>query len=725
MKKFLSLIITLLVATSLQAHQSVEVNHNWRFFFTDEEKAAMVSLPHTWNHDALAGTANYLRTTGNYVRYVTMDPTWSGKRIFIRFGGSANITDLMINGHYVGQHRGGSNAFLFEITDFVSFTERNLFWVMVSNAATTDVLPTAGPDNTYGGLFRSVELIITEREAIDPNVNGAYGVMVESEQISNERAKGTVKVHLLTDNLRTAEAEVTIIDPQGNSLTAIRGKARNEGGKVVVALPFDLSNPILWDGEANPALYELRVRVLSDGVPRDSLTVTTGFRHFAYSGSGLTLNGRPFRARGVIIHRDHPYQGTIRTAATIDQDLDLICEMGANTILVNGGSMGDYFYDECDRRGLVVITGIPLSGATTLNQKGFYNTEAFRSNGEQQLEESIHQLYNHPSIMAWNIFSELETRDDPTSYIEELNRKAKQLDPSRLTTGISNRDGKINFITDLIIWSHTFGWASGQPQDIAIWQEQMHTHPEWSGLHSAVAYKCGGDIYDTTETLERPTITSYSHPERWQTYLHDTYLRSLSADSLLWGSFVNTMFEFGSAVTIGGDRRGIDNTGIVTFDRTTCKDAYYIYKAAWNTTDKFVHISDKRWTQRSEPTQQIVVYSNMPSVELLLNGTPLPAVEGVGGKFVWENVMLNGGANTIEALGSELRNSPEEESFDNQEDSDQSAELSSEVDGEIAGELHNEQNHIGHSGEDVDSASQEKLRDATTITIPMNISGIL
>ncbi len=724
MKKFLSLIITLLTISTLQARQSVEVNHNWRFFFTDERNATIVNLPHTWNYDALAGVTNYLRATGNYQRYIDMDPSWRGKRIFIHFSGAANITDLMINGHYVGQHRGGTNAFLFEITDHVSFTERNLFWVMVSNAATTDVLPTAGPDNLYGGLFRSVKLIITERDAIEPNLNGGDGVIVESQQVSAERVKGSVKVHLLTDNFRDVEAQVAIIDPQGNMVTEIGAKARNEGGRAIATLPFEFANPTLWEAEANPALYELRVRVLANGVPCDSLTVTTGFRELKYSDGGLTLNGKPFRARGVIIHRDHPQQGVIHTPATIDRDLDMICDMGANTILVNGGTMDDYFYSECDRRGLLVITGIPLTGATTLNQKGFFNTAAFRDNGHRQLEESIHQLYNHPSIMAWNIFSELETREDPTSYIKELNSKAKELDPSRLTTGISNRDGEINFITDLIIWSHTFGWAEGQPQDISIWQEQMHSHPEWSALHSAVAYKCGGDIYDTTEKLERPTITSSSHPERWQTHLHDTYLRSLSADSLLWGSFINTMFEFGSAVAIGGDRRGVDNIGIVTFDRTTCKDAYYIYKAAWNTTDKFVHISDKRWAQRTEPTQEIVVYSNMPAVELMLNGTPLPPVEGVGGRFVWKNVELNGGVNIIEALGSEQSNSPAEENTDIQDDGNQSAELSSEVDGELAGHPLGEQNNINLLAP-VGSTLEEKLRDATTITIPMNTGSIL
>lgn len=655
MKRIFVLIFTLLAAATVSARQSYDVSQNWKFFTYDESNAVTVNLPHTWNNDALGGRADYFRGTGNYLRYIDMLPEWQGKRIFIRFGGSNAVTDLLINGSHAGQHRGGSNAFLFEITDLVTFSGRNLFWVMVNNSQMIDILPTAGADNAYGGIFRSVEIIVTEKNIINPNLNGADGVTVVTTEVGEHSVRGTVQVDLLTDNVRTSEVEVEFVTPDGRVVARQSGKARNEGGKSVANVTFNINRPEFWQATENPALYDVNVRLSVDNVVCDSVTVKTGFRNFTYTSEGLSLNGKPFMVRGVIMHRDRSLVATAVSADNVADDLDIISEMGANTIYVVGGSMGREFYDECDRRGLVVITGIPFTGSTILNYKGFYNTESFRNNGTQQLDETICQLRNHPSIMAWNLFTEMEIRgESPIPYLRTLNSRAKQLDPSRLTIGLSNQDGDINFITDLVVWSHTFGWIEGQPEDITIWQRQMHSHPDWSTLRSAVAYRCGGNILDQSEVLEKPVASGNIHPERWQTHFHDTYLRSLSADSLFWGSFVNCMFDFGSVNTIGGDGTGINDSGIVTFDRQTRKDSYYIYKAAWNTSEPFIHIAEKRWKRRREATQTLTIYSNLPSVELLVNGTPIEAVEGVGGKFVWENISLMPGKNTIEAFGEGL-----------------------------------------------------------------------
>jgi beta-galactosidase len=500
-----------------------------------------------------------------------------------------------------------------------------------------------------------VEIIVTDREAINPNNMGADGVTITTTEVSEQVAKGTLKVELLTDNLRGAEALVEIVAPNGRVVERKSGKARNEEGKMVVTIPFEVSRPTLWQAAENPALYEFRVRSLQGGEPCDSITVRSGFRNFTYTANGLSLNDKPFIARGVIMHRDRSLVGTAVSADNVTDDLDIISEMGANTIYVVGGSMGREFYDECDRRGLVVITGIPFTGSNILNQKGYFNTESFRKNGRQQLDETICQLAHHPSIMAWNLFTEMEIRgESPIDYLRELNSRAKSLDPTRMTAGLSNQDGDINFITDLIVWSHTFGWIEGQPEDITIWQRQMHSHSEWSTLRSAVAYRCGGNVLDISEVLEKPIASGSLHPERWQTHFHDVYMNSLAADSLFWGSFINCMFDFGSVNSIGGDGTGINDSGIVTFDRLTRKDAYYIYKAAWNETVPFIHIAEKRWKRRRESTQNIIVYSNQPSVKLIVNGVALDSVEPVNGKHLWEGVSLMPGRNTIEAKSGNL-----------------------------------------------------------------------
>ena len=105
---------------------------------------------------------------------------------------------------------------------------------------------------------------------------------------------------------------------------------------------------------------------------------------------------------------------------------------------------------------------------------------------------------------------------------------------------------------------------------------------------------------------------------------------------------------------MGGDGTGINDSGIVTFDRQTRKDAYYIYKAAWNESEPFIYIAEKRWKRRRENTQNIIIYSNQPAIELTINGVALDSVEPVNGKYLWEGVSLMPGKNTIEAKSGNI-----------------------------------------------------------------------
>jgi beta-galactosidase len=323
--------------------------------------------------------------------------------------------------------------------------------------------------------------------------------------------------------------------------------------------------------------------------------------------------------------------------------------MGANAIRVVGGSHHPAFYRICDNIGLMVINDLPLMGATTLNGKGFFNTESFRENGKQQLQEMIFQQYNHPSVVIWNLFSELEARgDSPVEYLRELHSLCKRLDPNRFTSGWSNQDGDINFITDLVVWSHNLGWLEGTPSDIKVWQEQLATVPEWASLHSAVSYKCGGNIFHQSDNLQKPLVTSSWHPERWQTLFHETYLDALSEDQHFWGLFVDGLFDYAS-IDAHRSAGGVSDMGIVSFNRQVRKDAFYLYKANWNHEEEFIYIAERRWASRINKNQTIKVYTNMPEVDLIVNGEFIGTKEAVDGIVIWEGVELQRGPNSIEA----------------------------------------------------------------------------
>lgn len=647
--KLLACVAVLLAGThTAEARQTYTLNRDWKFFTYSEDFSTIVNLPHQWNSDALGGRLDYWRGTGNYLRYVDFRSEWKGKRLYLRFGGANLVTDLLINGHHVGRHEGGSSAFTFEITDYVNFNGRDLLWVVVNNGLHTEVMPTAGNEISYGGLFREVSLIVEEPTHIAIDHYSSNGVYIHTSKVSDEVAKGEVEVKVSAQGSQSALLTLSVKNPDGEEVLTTTQKVRTTKGTTSTFIPFEIEDPRLWNGTLDPALYSFVVGLSVGGQRCDEIGVQTGFRYYSITSDGFMLNGKPYPIKGVLMHRDRALSGMAVTEREVMEDVEFACEMGANTIRVVGGMHHSSFYRICNNLGLLVFCDLPFMGATTLNGKGFFDTPEFRENGNSQLHEMIYQNYNHPSVVAWNLFSELETRgENPVDYIRSLHSLAKRLDPMRMTSGWSNQDGEINFVTDVVVWSHSFGWMEGRPGDIAVWQEQLHSVPEWHALHSAVSYKCGGNIFHQSDLLEKPLSSSSWHPERWQTHFHETYLSSLAEDKDLWGIFVDGLFDYASVDT-HRSAGGVCDMGVVSFNRQVRKDAFYLYKARWNTNEDFLYIAEKRWARRTDTLQTIKVYTSLPEAELTLNGEFLGSKESSNGMVVWEAVDMERGTNTVE-----------------------------------------------------------------------------
>lgn len=642
------------VASSASAREIYNLSRNWKFFTHSETNSYIVNLPHQWNTDALGGKADYYRGTGNYMRYIDAKPEWQDKRVFVRFGGANLTADLLVNGQYVGRHKGGSGAFVFEIGHLLNYNGRDLLWVIVNNTENIDVMPTGGGNVSYGGLYRDAQLVVMEPTHIAMDHFGSDGVMVNTSSVSDTKAKGEVAVKVASNAVVSATVQLDITAPSGKVVASSSQRVRTINGTTSAFIPFEIENPTLWHGTYNPALYTFSLRLLSGGTTRDEVVVQSGLRYYEVGNEGFKLNGQHYPIRGVLLHRDRALKGTAVDEREVLEDVLIAQEMGANAIRVVGGIHHPRFYDICDRLGMMVINDLPFMGSATINGKGFFNTTAFKENGQEQLQEMIYQLYNHPSVVAWNLFSEMELRgESPVAYIRSLHTLSKRLDPLRFTCGWSNQDGEINFITDLIVWSHTYGWADGLPSDIGVWQEQLREVPEWRALRSAVSYKCGGNPFHQGDVLQKPLSSNNWHPERWQTHFHETYITSLQGDDLFWGTFVDSLFDYAS-VESHRSSGNISDMGVVSFNRQVKKDAFWRYKAAWNTTDEFIYIAEKRWARRTSQVQDIKIYTNLPDAELTVNGLFMGSQENENGVIIWNQVRLNRGTNTIEATSRGL-----------------------------------------------------------------------
>lgn len=653
MKKWLMICGLLLAALPARAEREVyDLNGGWMFYTYDQADSVSVELPHTWNDvDALAGRADYYRGAGQYVKSIYVPTQWQGRRVFIRFYGANTVADLLVNGRYAGQHRGGNNAFEFELTDLLNYGERNLLWVTVSNAFRTDVLPTSEAENVYGGLYRQAEIEVTGPTVIGFDGWGDLGVRMQPRKVNAGQASGQALVAVNALHNATCQIGVTIRDDRDSVVWRTVERHKVDEGVSEVAVPFTVEHPRLWQGTEDPYLYRVTVS-LADGERVDSVSFRTGFRTFAVDAEkGFSLNGQPYPLRGVVLWRDQAVYGPVFTESQLRRDVALIREMGANAVRVAGGSHAREFYDLCDEAGLVVLTDGPLIGTTRLDRRGYYNAEAFRANGLRQLQETIRQLGNHPSICFWGLFADPKMiGDDPRPFIETLQAEARRLDPSRLTAGVSNQDGDVNTLTDLIVWNHSFGWTLGQPEDIAIWRDQLHSDPVWKRMKSAVSYRAGGSPYQYADRLQRPDPSRSWHPENWQSHVHEVHYEALAADSTFWALFVGDMFDRGDADSGTNGSRGIDDCGLVSFDRRVRKDAFWFYKANWNKSEPFVRFAGRRHGRREGAVQSITVYSNLPVAELFVNGESLGTQVARNGVMTWENVQLRTGNNQLSAF---------------------------------------------------------------------------
>ena len=653
MKKWLMICGLLLAALPVRAEREVyDLNGGWMFYTYDQADSVSVELPHTWNDvDALAGRADYYRGAGQYVKSIYVPTQWQGRRVFIRFYGANTVADLLVNGRYAGQHRGGNNAFEFELTDLLNYGERNLLWVTVSNAFRTDVLPTSEAENVYGGLYRRAEIEVTGPTVIGFDGWGDLGVRMQPRKVNAGQASGQALVAVNALHNATCQIGVTIRDDRDSVVWRTVERHKVDEGVSEVAVPFTVEHPRLWQGTEDPYLYRVTVS-LADGERVDSVSFRTGFRTFAVDAEkGFSLNGQPYPLRGVVLWRDQAVYGPVFTESQLRRDVALIREMGANAVRVAGGSHAREFYDLCDEAGLVVLTDGPLIGTTRLDRRGYYNAEAFRANGLRQLQEAIRQLGNHPSICFWGLFADPKMiGDDPRPFIEALQAEARRLDPSRLTAGVSNQDGDVNTLTDLIVWNHSFGWTLGQPEDIAIWRDQLHSDPVWKRIKSAVSYRAGGSPYQYADRLQWPDPSRSWHPENWQSHVHEVHYEALAADSTFWALFVGDMFDRGDADSGTNGSRGIDDCGLVSFDRRVRKDAFWFYKANWNKSEPFVRFAGRRHGRREGAVQSITVYSNLPVAELFVNGESLGTQVARNGVMTWENVQLRTGNNQLSAF---------------------------------------------------------------------------
>lgn len=617
----------------------ININDNWLFTKDDIQKPdnnytgfENVNIPHTWNNlDGQDGGSDFYRNSCWYKKDLGVIDT-KGGRVFLEFKGVNSIATVYVNGVQVAYHEGGFSTFRADITNVISEKGNTLF-VKADNRENDRVYPGMADFTFYGGIYRDVNLIYVNNAHFDLEYYGGKGIEVISEVDAN---KALVTVKAYTINAEGKNIKVEILD-ENNSCVA-EGSTTTIAGKVKV----EIGNPHLWHGVIDPYLYTAKVTLVEDEKVIDEVKVDFGIRtYYVDKELGFFLNGKPYHLHGVSRHQDREDKGWAISKADHEEDMKLICEVGATTIRLAHYQHDEYFYDLCDKYGQVIWAEIPFISV--------FKAEG-RENTISQMKELIIQNINHPSICFWGISNEITIGGECEKLYENhkvLADLCKELDPTRLTTiahmSMVEMESKMHNFTDVLSYNHYFGWYGGDVSQNGPWLDAFHAmHPDKPlGVSE---YGAEGIIKYHTET---PACRDYT--EEYHAYYHEEMLKTFAARPYLWSTHVWNMFDFGSDMRDEGGVKGRNNKGLVTFDRKIKKDAFFAYKAFWSN-EKFVHIAGRRFENRviDKPTT-IKVYSNCEKVVLDLNGK---AIELWAEKiFEFKGNMLNLGENIVTARG--------------------------------------------------------------------------
>jgi beta-galactosidase len=595
--------------------------HGWEYTrlpASDQKNEKMnfqkVQLPHVWNIDEPKECGCVL-----YQRCISLKKC-KDKEYFLAFDAVGGTADVYLNGKQLGCHKGSYSRFCYRATTVLK-NGNNLLQIYADNTRDGKTNPITGDFTYFGGIYRDVTLIETEKTYFDPTYYGTSGVVIDP------KCDGTIKLTASVINPMHADIHYRIIDAHGLVVVDQTICAMKKITEV------KLIHPHLWNGRKDPYSYTCSAELISNGDVIDSVSMKFGFRSVSISGkNGFSLNGEHLRLNGVAKHQDFAGYGCGTGKEQIDRDFELIDEIGANAIRFAHYQHPQYAYDKADEMGFVAWAEIPMLGMQDGNKE-------LMENAKEQLRELILQNQHHPSICFWGLQNEIGMRGETLetyANMEELEQLAKQLDSNRLTACaevfcVAN-SSELNFIHDAVGYNLYYGWYTGNFPDYQVFAEKFHAQNPDVPL-AITEYGADANLQYHSSSPQRQDYT-----EEYQALFHESVYQCIEKIPYLWGTFVWNMFDFSSSVRDEGGIPARNMKGLVTYDRQIKKDSFYFYKASWSD-EPFVHLCGSRYQKRHEKTTTVKVYSNEPIVTLYVNGNAFKTIHGHR-IFVFENIPL-------------------------------------------------------------------------------------
>lgn len=606
--------------------------HKNPFFPTDRNKFEQIALPHTWYKDgeSYKGTALYKKRL--------LLSCGSEKKVFLNFEAAERWCEVFVNRHYAGGHKGGYSAFTLDITEYCDVDGYNDIYVFVCNRSWDEISPLTGDFTVFGGLYRNVNLMVTEKICFDRTYFGTSGVIARADLNSDGDGVIQTETHVLCMDETLVKQVYQVFAPDNQLVFSCEMPWKE-------TFEFSIENPVRWEVLGTKALYRLHTELWSDGKMMDSLDISFGFRRvFVDPEKGFFLNGNHLKINGVAKHQDY---GGVFHATGMEQwsqDIGDILDIGANSVRLSHYQHPQAMYQLCDELGLIVWAEIPMLKMTE-------HTALFE-NACLQLKELILQNMHHPCICFWGIQNEIAMFGEHEwmyEKLEKMNELVKKLDPARISACANlfcvENSSPLNRITAAVGYNIYFGWYYGEMKDNREFVDQFHRdNPDLALGITEYGVDCNPAFHS-----ECPKVKDYS--EEFQALYHETVYPVFRERDYIWGTYVWNLYDFSSEIREEGGVKYKNGKGLISYDRNIKKDAFYYYKAQWSAVP-FVKIGESRFVNRTNPEITIKVYSNQKEVSLYVNGETHTRYSE-NGIFLFHNIGLKHGDNNVKAISGD------------------------------------------------------------------------
>jgi len=502
MKRYFSLIIIIILDMELVFSQSLEIplpehprpdfqraqwlnlNGRWEFQFDKNNEGEKLNwhragqkfdqqilVPFPWGSPLSQITDS--ADIGWYQREIKIPETWSGNRVYLVIGASDWHTSAWLDGHFLGEHKGGYTPFEFELTPWIKFETEQKLIIRVDD--------TEHPYKLYGkqgygnarGIWQTPYLEARKQTFLkyihfSPDID--IGKLTVVGEIEGEVNKNTGLILNITG--------------QGEEMREVQFRIKKGQQQFSFEIPFD--QPKLWSLE-DPFLYEVVANLGSDLNTTDQVHSYFGFRKISVMNVPGTdipyvaLNNKPVYLQMSLDQAYHP-QGfyTFPTDEFMRDEIIRSKKIGLNgqRIHVKIGIPRKLYW--ADKLGMLIMADVPNSWGEP--------DQYMQKEMEYALREMILRDYNHPSIFSWVLFNETwglftATGDNKREYlpatkkwVSDMYKMAKGLDPTRLVEDNSacNYD---HVDTDLNTWH---AYLPGYAWDERLEEFSGKTFPESS-----------------------------------------------------------------------------------------------------------------------------------------------------------------------------------------------------------------------------------------------------